>query len=223
MNISNKDLSKAKDGLREIDSIIFDLDGTFWDPTEMSIAAWQNTAREMKGVIREITREEIQSTFGVQHNLIAKKLFPDCTDDVVEKFILRCFQEEVKIVKESGAELYDDIEAVINTLSKKYALFIVSNCQAGYIEAFLEYYRYGRYFSDFECSGNTMLSKAENIRSVIERNGLKSPIYVGDTMGDFESARENNIPFIHAAYGFGCVEEADYRIDRITGLLNLVE
>jgi len=222
MNINERDLPKTKSRLGEIDSVIFDLDGTFWDPTEMCITAWQNTAREMKGTVREVTREKIQSIFGVQHNLIAKQLFPDCTDDEAEEFIQKCFCEEVRTVKESGAELYDDVEAVISALSKKYPLFIVSNCQGGYIEAFLEYYCYGKYFTDFECSGNTMQSKAENIRSVIERNGLKAPIYVGDTKGDFESARANNIPFVHAAYGFGCVEEADYRIDRITGLLELL-
>jgi phosphoglycolate phosphatase len=47
----------------------------------------------------------------------------------------------------------------------------VSNCQAGYIEAFLEYYKLKEYFTDFECSGNTMQSKADNIKSIIDATG----------------------------------------------------
>jgi hypothetical protein len=40
-------------------------------------------------------------------------------------------------------------------------------------------------------------------------------------MGVFEAAKKTDLPFIHAAYGFGCVEDADYKIDKITELLNL--
>jgi phosphoglycolate phosphatase len=113
--METKDLISSKGELKDIDSIIFDLDGTFWDPTEMSLKAWQKVAREMDEIKKEITREELQSVFGVQHNLIAKKLFPDCPDETGEKFLTRCFEEEVKIVRESGAELYKDAEEVVKS------------------------------------------------------------------------------------------------------------
>ena len=38
---------------------------------------------------------------------------------------------------------------------------------------------------------------------VARRRGLHSPVYVGDTAMDEESAAEAGVPFIHAAYGFG--------------------
>ena len=41
------------------------------------------------------------------------------------------------------------------------------------------------YFEDFECAGNTGKPKGENNKLVIERNNLKSPVYVGDTQGGF--------------------------------------
>ena len=39
-----------------------------------------------------------------------------------------------------------------------------------------------------------------------ERLGLQAPVYVGDTVLDYEAAKAAGVPFIHAAYGFGKVE-----------------
>ena len=49
-------------------------------------------------------------------------------------------------------------------------LYIVSNYQSGYIEAFLEHYSIEKYFKDYECSGNTGLSKEKNIKEVKLQN-----------------------------------------------------
>jgi phosphoglycolate phosphatase len=51
------------------------------------------------------------------------------------------------------------------------------------------------------------MTKAENLRRVIERNGLRAPIYIGDAEGDEKAARECGVPFVWASYGFGrCAE-----------------
>ncbi|MBO5256842.1 MAG: HAD family hydrolase, partial [Clostridia bacterium] len=84
-----------------------------------------------------------------------------------------------------------------------YRLFIVSNCQAGYIEAFLQAHGLGDRFEDIECTGNTGLCKADNIRLIMKRNGLTSSVFVGDTISDGSAARTAGIPFIYAKYGFG--------------------
>ena len=39
--------------------------------------------------------------------------------------------------------------------SKKVGLYIVSNCQDGYIQSFLEYYKLDNIFLDYECYGKT--------------------------------------------------------------------
>ena len=43
---------------------------------------------------------------------------------------------------------------------------------------------------------------------MVKRNHLASPLYVGDTHMDQEAAAQARVPFLHAAYGFGEVEEA---------------
>ena len=84
---------------------------------------------------------------------------------------------------------------------------IVSNCQKGYIEAFLDYYQLNEYISDKESFGGTGLPKGENIRLVCERNHLERAVYLGDIEGDYRSACMAGIPFIHAAYGFGTISD----------------
>ena len=84
----------------------------------------------------------------------------------------------------------------------------MSNCQAGYIEAFLEYYKipYGKpsdLVEDIECYGNNFRQKDENIRLIFERNGLDAACYVGDIQSDFDATEKAGLPFIHARYGFG--------------------
>ena len=64
---------------------------------------------------------------------------------------------------------------------KGYNLYIVSNCQSGYIEAFLEHYGFGHYFEDIECFGNNGLKKGDNIRNVVdnyERENIKIAVDV---------------------------------------------
>ena len=70
-------------------------------------------------------------------------------------------------------------------------------------------FRTERFFDDYENAARTGLSKGENIRLVMARNGIKRAVYVGDTNGDREAARFAGIPFLHAAYGYGSVPEAD--------------
>ena len=99
---------------------------------------------------------------------------------------------------------------------------IVSNSQAGYIEAFLKNTGLGEYFVDHVCFGDTEIPKGENIRLIMERNGLHSPVYVGDTKLDQEACQQAGIPFIHAAYGFGQVTNAE-KIQQPMDLLGLLE
>ena len=122
--------------------------------------------------------------------------------------------------KEEGT-LYGNVENVLQELSQKYKLYIVSNCQDGYIEVFYKYHNLEKYFLDYENPGRTGLSKGENINLIIERNNLSNPVYVGDTEGDLKAARFAGIPFVYAKYGFGQVSEYELVIDNFEDLLRI--
>jgi phosphoglycolate phosphatase len=158
---------------------------------------------------------------GLTINEIGKKLFPDLDEDFQMKLMKECCDTEQVYLGEHGGILFPKLEETLKKLSKRYKLFIVSNCQDGYIQCFFKAHKLDKYFIDFECSGVTGLSKGENNKLIIERNNLKSPIYVGDTNKDAESAKVAEIPFVYARYGFGNVEEYDYVIDSFEEILTL--
>ena len=110
---------------------------------------------------------------------------PEATEEQRERILERCCRYEHEALAASEEDItYQQVIEVIRTLAERYPLFIVSNCQSGYIELFLEKTGLGKFVTDMECFGNTKRPKGENIRSVADRNGLDFPVYVGDTLGD---------------------------------------
>ncbi|MEG0307195.1 MAG: HAD family hydrolase [Clostridium sp.] len=205
----------------KIDSIIFDLDGTMWDSSEQIVDTWNHVRLRYKEIRNEITVEDLKGVMGLQIKDIGKKFFPYLDEEKQAEILKYCCKSECEYLSEHGGKLYDNLEEILEKLSKIYKLFIVSNCQEGYIEAFLHAHKLDKYFIDFEHPGRTGLTKGENIKIVIERNNLKNPIYIGDTDGDCKAAKFAGIPFVYAKYGFGDVKEYDYKIDNLTEILAL--
>lgn len=185
--------------------IIFDMDGTLWDSSEAVAASWTGTLRQQYGSSRLITAQEIQAVMGLTMDRLAAAIFPDIEETARMKLLDACCQAENRYLEKHGGILYDGLEETWKKLKKQHSLYIVSNCQQGYIEAFLTHYRFEAYFDDIECYGNNSLPKGENIKKVVERNGLTDAAYVGDIQGDYEASLLAGVKFIHAAYGFGQV------------------
>ena len=55
------------------------------------------------------------------------------------------------------------------------------------------------------CFGDTGTDKGTTIRILMDKYGISSAAYVGDTQGDREAAEKAGIDFLWAAYGFGAV------------------
>ena len=156
---------------------------------------------------------------------IASILFSDETPDRQLELIDMCCEHEHELLRKYGAPLYPAWSQVFEILSGRYPLFLVSNCEAGYIETFLECTGFGCYIKDHLCPGDTGNAKADNILEIIRRHDLKVPAYVGDTAGDYRAVKEAGpqIPFVFASYGFGEVENPDYIIHSPLDLTNLFD
>ena len=204
-----------------VDSIIFDLDGTLWDSTATIAAAWQAAIDQLDFVERSITAEDVKGIAGMQYDAIYDKLFPNLEGEEREKLQALCAKLELELLHERGGKLYPDLEPTLAYLQKKYKLAIVSNCQSGYIEAFLKRHKLQTYFTDHECYGTRSMPKEDNIREVVHRNNLQQAVYIGDTTGDYEASQKAKVPFILAAYGFGEVEAEVTSVDSVAELKDI--
>ena len=181
-----------------MDGIIFDVDGTLWDSTDSVADSWNLAIRENSSLDLTIDGEILQGLFGKTMTEIADALFPSLSEEERMNFIQICFD-----------------------LSERYPLFIVSNCQCGYIEAMLNASGLGPYIKDHLCFGETQTPKSQTILKLMERNALKDVVYVGDTQGDADACRDAGVPFIFAEYGFGEVPDAEVRIKALSELLTI--
>lgn len=198
--------------------ILFDLDGTLWDSAEGVSTAWNLALEEMNRPERT-TEQYVHSVMGKTMDAIARETFPTEPEAAAYRLMDVCLERENRYLLEHGGILFEDLEKVLKELKEKdYFLAIVSNCQEGYIEAFLSHHGLEEYFDDTENFGHTGHGKGYNIRLVVERNHLDKALYLGDTQGDFDAAREAGIPFLHAAYGFGTVPAGTPRIRDIREL-----
>lgn len=201
--------------------IIFDMDGTLWDSSDNVAKSW-NIAIEKSGKLkRTLTTADMKRVMGKTMDEIADLLFAELSRKERMQLLDLCCETENAYLSEHGGILYPQVEETLQVLKKNYNLYIVSNCQKGYIEAFLEYYDFGKYVDDRECYGNNLRPKGENIRLVAERNGLEQAVYVGDIQGDYVASCKAMVPFIHAAYGFGTIDAAVPAIHTFSDLQTL--
>lgn len=204
--------------------ILFDLDGTLWDSSREVAISWQEALKKRADMEINITTEMIQSVMGKSMTDIADILFEMYDFDTRQKLLQYCCDEENKYILAHGGQLLDGLEDTLQELQKRgYHLYIVSNCQVGYIEAFLEYHKLGAYFDDFESFGGTGREKDYNISLVVRRNHLDRAVYVGDTQGDYLAATRAGLPFIHAKTGYGAVEADVPYIEAFPQLPRVVE
>lgn len=185
--------------------IIFDLDGTLWDATEQMLPAWNKVLARYSNR-NPMTLAEVRSYMGKTVEEIAAAALPTFPEEMRVAVFNQCCIEELPWLKEHPGTIYPDVPQVLRQLAEQYPLYIVSNCQDGYIQTFLEVSGLGGCFADFTCSGMTGRGKGSNIRLIVEKHQLDKAVYLGDTQDDYQACQKAQVPFIHAAYGMGTVE-----------------
>ena len=198
--------------------ILFDLDGTLWDSSEQVVKAWNRCIEENTDRPERFTVADMHGFMGKTLDVIAAEMFPALPKEEQLRIIKMCFGYEDRQIKEDRPYFFENEQAILADLAKDYKLAVVSNCQVGYIELYLDHSGFAELFCDFESAGNTGLSKGENIKLVMERQGIDECVYLGDTHGDETAAREAGVKFIHAAYGFGKAESPDASINSLSEL-----
>lgn len=204
--------------------IIFDLDGTLWDSRAQVADSWNCLISEQTDYDIEVTADDIGRNMGKTMNQIADDVFEILPEE--ERYILarRCEEFENEYISEHGGRLFDGVRETLRRLADLgIAMSVVSNCQEGYIKAFIDSMDMAEFFIDYEEWGHTGKLKADNIRLVMERNGTDKAVYVGDIQKDSDAAHEAGIPCINAAYGFGDIKDAEAKVDNFREIPEALE
>ena len=203
-------------------NLIFDIDGTLWDATHQITEAFNEVIARENAAYPLLHDEQMAAVMGMVIEDIAARFFPYLAEEKRMELVFKCCANENEYLKTHGGALYPNVIEVLDALlARGYQMFIVSNCQEGYVDALCTAYPLGKYFIDSECSGRTHRDKGSNIKELMERNGLQDAIYIGDTQKDKDACDKAGIPFIFASYGFGCVDQYEAKIDTFLELKTL--
>lgn len=207
---------------RKFDALILDIDGTIWNTTGIVSMAW-NKAIEMSGFdVNKVNAQILQKEFGKTMDTIASDLWPELDKSKRDILMSHCCSEEQIALKKNNLDIcYPDVVETVKELSSSENIYVVSNCQNGYIELTLEKTGLSEFVKDFECFGRTGKGKAENLQLLVSRNQINQPVYVGDTQGDADACAQAGIPFVWASYGFGKVEKYFEKIDSFVEIKKL--
>lgn len=204
-----------------MDAIFFDLDGTLWDSTKEVEKAWNEIlGKKGMGLIKE---SDLRKEFGKPIEEIMENLFSEVEEGERKVLTEELLSHQNKKMEEGDCFFYPGMKEVLISLSASYPLCIISNCQSGYIEAFLKNAQLTPYILDYTCPGDTGMLKGKNIQYMMKKHGFQRVVYVGDTEGDEQACKEAGVPMIFAAYGFGEVKEKHPQILELSQLKDAIE
>ncbi len=186
-----------------IETIIFDLDGTLLDTTEGVLESAIYAAKKMgyselpHNTMLEFVGPPIQNSF-IQHY--------GCTKGEAQ-IAANIFREYYKSYALFKARPYDGIYEMCEQLrqaGKKMA--VATYKREDYAITLLKYFGFDKYFGVMHgADNNNRLTKTDIVKLCIDETYSKpeETVLVGDTKHDAEGAKESSIHFIAVTYGFG--------------------
>ncbi len=206
----------------QYESLIFDIDGTLWNSTGL-VAEGYNIQLRAEGLEHLcVTAQDLQRLFGKTMQEIADIMLVSIPAEKRYDLMERCMDTEQEYLHRDPCHIgYPRVLETLTELKKKHRLFIVSNSQSGYPEIVMEKMGLGHLIEGHMCYGDTGLPKGETIRLLMQKHGIGSACYIGDTQTDYEATLAAGIPFIFCAYGFGSPAGWDAKIEEFADLLEL--
>lgn len=176
---------------------IFDCDGVILDSNQFKLKAMEIALSEYPAALVKHFIEYFKSNFGrsrFHHIEVLSHTFLNTplTDNQKEK-ILQLYAEQCKRLY-LECEICVDILSFLKTL-KPTDCWVVSGSEQFELREVFKRRCLDCYFS--EVYGSPIL-KSENVKNLLRNNSLvpKETCLFGDSMGDYEAAKENHIDFI---------------------------
>jgi phosphoglycolate phosphatase len=198
-------------------SIFFDLDGTLWDAL-LPLTQTMNQTMIAAGKPYRFTPDTVRPFMGLTPEETVPVAFPGMEFSEGLALFKKSLADEVKYLSVHPGKLYPHEEEVLQILSKRYPLYVVSNSDKGYVENYLRSCQMEKYFAGHICAGDTGFPKWKNIVYLREKEKISQVIYIGDTLKDRIESEKAGVLFIHAAYGFGAIPDEPHAIASLAEL-----
>lgn len=197
------------------DSLIFDMDGTLWDAVETYTRAW-NLYFLKVGIPKQLQKKDLDALMGLEELVFLEAVLPEFPVNERAARYQEVIQLQYDLIDKQGGLIYEGVLTYLPLLSQKYKLFIVSNCPRYTIKHFMKFAKIETSVTDTMAHGENYRAKHENIKLLIEKHELKSPIYIGDTDSDRNQSQKAGVPFIFMTYGFGSCQQVSCSFDHFS-------
>jgi len=199
------------------DSLIFDMDGTLWDNVNTYVISW-NKGLAQRGYHKQVTRDNILGLMGKEARVMLQSILPGATAHEQDLLFDAVITEYQKLLGEMNPVIYEGVLTGLERLSEKYPLFLLSNCEEGGLLNFMRHTKTTPLFLDYMEHGMNLQPKHHNLQLLIEKHGLKAPLYIGDTDSDSKQSELAGVPFVFVSYGFGETDSYSLKFDSFTAL-----
>ncbi|MDR2486911.1 MAG: HAD-IA family hydrolase [Clostridiales Family XIII bacterium] len=214
--------------MRNIDSVLFDFDGTIMDTNDAVLSSWQHVYRTLEG--QERPAEEIYATFGEPIEVTVANKFPGRDADeviaVYRSYHVAHYEEMVRLFP-GVMEMLDSLKA------DGYKMGVVTNRLRRTTVLGLEKYHIEGYFGSVICAGDAAKNKPAPDPALKALAQLGShpgaAIFVGDSQHDILCGKNAGIRTVRVSWAVAtdadhgdAAAEPDHTIDRpsdLTGLL----
>jgi len=217
--------------IKDIDLVIFDMDGTLLKSDTYAVVAVQNALKDMyknHNIKRELPPPElILGKIGQPSVQFYLDLLDEEHKHLIDELHTGIQDHEEIALKSGKGMLFDGTEETLAYLKQQgYRIGLESNCSMRYFGNVKEIFNLERYLDISQCIGeNEGMSKISIISNFINKLKSKKAVVVGDRYYDVESGKANGCVTIGCLYGYGKKEElgnADFLIEDIRGLKTLL-
>ena len=199
------------------DSLIFDMDGTLWDNVNLYVISC-NEGLQQRGYQKQVTRDNILGLMGKEARVMLESILPGATAGEQDLLFDAVIAEYQKLLDDMNPVIYEGVHEGLKQLSEKYPLFLLSNCEEGGLVNFMHHTRTTSFFVDYMEHGMNLKPKHHNLQLLMEKHGLKAPVYIGDTESDSAQSMMAGVPFVFVSYGFGATENYSLKFDSFNAL-----